>query len=301
MREEDQFLELSKLLSTLGPQYSEKAATALNWTREKIMRWTEMSVSEFADLVGLPEVLGITLGCLTDAKELLREAAILGHEETVIALLEGVSKVGGGHDVKQDIIEALHYGCFYGNEWVVGNCLAYVPVDAADIDGQTGLHKAACQGNYSVAAALLEFGADLDKRDKWENTPLDTAIHRHYPETIRLFMTHRGALVASSRPTVEVPLTGISSLKDLKVDKHIGMNATIVDFYIETNIEGDTVEEHRLKQKPVEALIWDEEIGSDASNDMTSGEASPDPDFKWIHLPANNVRNLPAYIYIGTN
>lgn len=298
MREEDPSPELSQLLLTLGPQYSEVAAAALNWTREKIMKWTGMGASEFADLVGLPEVLkGITLGRLTDAKELLKEAAILGHEETVITLLEKMSKVKDEHDVKQDIIEAFHYGCFYGNEWVVRNCLAYVPVDAADIDGQTGLHKAARQGYSWVAAALLEFGADLDKRDKWGNTPLDDAIYRDYPETIRLFMTHRGALVASSRPTVEVPLTGISSLKDRKVGKHIGMNATIVDFYIETNMEGDTVEEHRLEQKPVEALIWDEEIGSDASDDMTSGEASPDPDFKWIHLPANNVRNRPAYIY----
>jgi hypothetical protein len=62
-----------------------------------------MCVAEFADLVGLSTglkeveaLLGVDLGKLTDVKELLKEAAILGHVETTRMLLEKMSKVKDG-------------------------------------------------------------------------------------------------------------------------------------------------------------------------------------------------------------
>jgi hypothetical protein len=39
------------------------------------------------------------------------------------------------------------------------------------------------------------------------------------------------------------------------------------------------------------------EMSSGAPGDMTSREAYPDPDFKWIHLPANNVRSFSTFIF----
>jgi ankyrin repeat protein len=88
-------------------------------------------------------------------------------------LLEKMSKVKDGDDLEMDVIEAFHYGCFYGNEWVVRLCLEHISdVDRAGTYSETGLHKAALQGRKWVAAALLEFDADLDKRDV--RTPLST-------------------------------------------------------------------------------------------------------------------------------
>lgn len=288
----------------ISPKYEEKAMGALNWTREKIMKWTGMGVAEFADLLGVPKI--VDWSNLTDAKALLKEAAILGHEGTVRMLLEKRGKVKDGDDVNPDVIEAFHYACFYGNEWIVRLCLDYVPhVNALDAEGRTGLHKAAQKGRECVIAALLECGADLDKRDMYGNTPLDEALAQNHDTVIRLFMRRRGALVASSKRTSEAPLAAIRSAKNPTFNRFTGMNATIVDFYVDTSTKGDEVEEHRVERKAVETLIWDDELGSDTSSDMISGEASsdmtsgenyPDPDFKWIHLPANNVSILHVIV-----
>ncbi|XP_074578171.1 serine/threonine-protein kinase VIK-like [Curcuma longa] len=48
-------------------------------------------------------------------------------------------------------------------------------VSALDYDRRTPLHVAALQGWIDVAKCLLEFGADVNAQDRWNNTPLADA------------------------------------------------------------------------------------------------------------------------------
>ena len=286
--EENTSSELNALLSKVGAKYGEKAVEILDWTREKVMKWTGMGVTEFADLLGIPRF--VDWSHLTDAKELLKEAAILGHEGTVSMLLEKRGKIKGDDQLRPDVTEAFHYSCFHGNEWVVRLFSDHVlSVDVADDDGKTGLHKAARQGHERVAAALLEFGADLNKQDVWGSTPMDEALRGNHNSIVRLFMRHRGALVASSKPAADASLATFRPTEKPKLDRFIGMNATIVDFYVDRSDEGDDLEEHRVERTAVETLLWGDRLGSDTSSENSSSEEYPEPDFKWIHLPANNV------------
>lgn len=246
-----------------------------------------MSIPEFAELIGVPDWSN-----LTDAKELLKEAAILGHEDTVRMLLHKTNKEIDG-DVTA-VIEAFHYSCFYGNQWVARLCLDYLPeVDIADVHGRTGLHRAAQQGHEWVVAALLEYGANIDAQDMLGITPLDEALSHNREPIVRVFMRHRGALVASSKPNGERPLIAIRSVREIpSVEQYIGMDATIVEFYVDTSTEGNEIEEHRVERKAVESLIWGDRPSSDSDSRgsaINSEEAYPEPDFKWYHLPANNV------------
>jgi ankyrin repeat protein len=53
-------------------------------------------------------------------------------------------------------------------------------VGARDTDASTPLHCAAWKGHPEVATLLLEFGADVNaknKNDHWGNTPLHAAAH----------------------------------------------------------------------------------------------------------------------------
>ncbi|KAH8599991.1 hypothetical protein B0O99DRAFT_347159 [Bisporella sp. PMI_857] len=272
------------------------------------MKWTGIGVTEFADLIGVPRIFD--WGNLTDARELLKEAAILGHEATVRMLLGKGDQVKDKKTFEADVVQALHYSCFYDNEWVVRACLEYVSdVNAADVTGQTALHKAAQQGNEWVVAALLEFGADLDKRDILGITPLDAALAQGNDAVVRLFMKNRGALIASSKSTPDALLAPVYSVEAPALDRFTGMNATTVDFYVELSTEG--YEEHRVTQTAVETLVWGENFGrnddserrsksSHISSDLVPKAASVEPDFKWIHIPANNmlwVEALMAKLY----
>ncbi|KAK9847644.1 hypothetical protein WJX84_010180 [Apatococcus fuscideae] len=53
---------------------------------------------------------------------------------------------------------------------------AGAPVDAWDYDRRTALHCSAAEGNLAMVRLLVEDGnADVDCRDRWDNTPLDEA------------------------------------------------------------------------------------------------------------------------------
>lgn len=63
-------------------------------------------------------------------------------------------------------------------------------VNFRDIDYRTALHVAACQGYGDVAELLLEYGADVDPKDRWGSTPLADAIHYKNHDVIRLLEKH---------------------------------------------------------------------------------------------------------------
>ena len=49
------------------------------------------------------------------------------------------------------------------------------PINGSDMDGMTALHHAVSEGHGDVAVELMKAGAEADKRDSDERTPLDCA------------------------------------------------------------------------------------------------------------------------------
>jgi ankyrin repeat protein len=67
-------------------------------------------------------------------------------------------------------------------------------IDAVDDDGRTPLHRAIDLGAEDLAAFLVSAGADVNRRDRWGNTPLWRAVY-HAPgtEAIVDLLLERGA------------------------------------------------------------------------------------------------------------
>ncbi|RDW72868.1 hypothetical protein BP6252_06775 [Coleophoma cylindrospora] len=257
--DEDPPPDFYEILSKIGPRYSHKIMSTLKWTREKITKWAGISVNEFADLVGVP--ISLDWNNLTDADVLLNNAAILGHETTVQMLLEarGPLEENAQKDEENIVMQnAMRNACAYGNVGVARLFLSReVSVNSADSTGKTALHKAAGKGHSDVVVVLLEFNADIYARDQNGNTGLDTAIAGNFEDVIRVFMEHQGALVVSSVSKLE-SAPQVTDFEDtLDEDIWTGMEATVIDFFIDNSVETDIVEEHRIRQLPVETLIWD--------------------------------------------
>jgi CRP-like cAMP-binding protein len=103
----------------------------------------------------------------------LYEAAKNGHESTITELLK--------HDAKLCLDESqaassLCQVVFNGDILTLRRLLqAHIQVNASDYDGRSAAHIAASEGNVAALKVMVEFGADLTLKDRWNNTVLDDA------------------------------------------------------------------------------------------------------------------------------
>ncbi|CAL9038738.1 unnamed protein product [Musa banksii] len=65
-------------------------------------------------------------------------------------------------------------------------------VNARDYDSRTPLHVAALHGWINVTGCLLEYGADVNAQDRWNNTPLADAEGAKQHGMIELLKAHGG-------------------------------------------------------------------------------------------------------------
>jgi CRP-like cAMP-binding protein len=103
----------------------------------------------------------------------LYEAARNGHESTVDVLLEH------GAELCMSEGQAASTLCqivFDGDILKLRRLMkAKIQVNAGDYDGRTAAHIAAAEGNVAALKALVEFGADLELKDRWNNSIRDEA------------------------------------------------------------------------------------------------------------------------------
>jgi ankyrin repeat protein len=127
----------------------------------------------------------------------LYEAAKNGHESTMKVLLKH------GADLCMDESQAASTLCqavFDGDILTLRRLLkARILVDAGDYDRRTAVHIAAAEGNVAALKVLVEFGADLTVRDRWNNTIDDEAERANAGHVIEYLKTLKSSRQAHAR------------------------------------------------------------------------------------------------------
>jgi CRP-like cAMP-binding protein len=98
----------------------------------------------------------------------LYEAVKGNHQECMKILL----KFGGSLCLAEDAAATKLCQCVFDGDIMMLSrlCKAGINVDAGDYDRRRALHIAASEGNMAAVRVLVEFGADLSVKDRWNQT-----------------------------------------------------------------------------------------------------------------------------------
>ncbi|KAE8443266.1 hypothetical protein EG329_002054 [Mollisiaceae sp. DMI_Dod_QoI] len=161
----------------------------------------------------------------------------------------------------------LHNACEIGSEKIVRILLnANSDVNAKLLNGMTALHIAAQGGHLEVVKCLLERPeVKRTVRDSFGSTPF-----------LRAAQNKRKDIVALLAPF------NYHSMSEDALGACNGFNATIVDF-------GNFRNENRVKKYTVFELLYARDPVNERKPKLTVLPNDKASDFRWIHLPANNM------------
>ncbi|KAJ5581706.1 hypothetical protein N7535_000326 [Penicillium sp. DV-2018c] len=171
---------------------------------------------------------------------------------------------------------ALHYACDKGREAIVRILLSNgAQVNAQLLNGVTSLHLAAQGGHREVVECLLE-RPDLKRRvrDNFGSTPFLRAAQFKRKDIVLLL----------------APFNNVESLSEDVKEASAAFDATVVDF-------GNFHNENRVKRMSVFNLLYGRDQENPRKQAVTTVPAdSRATDFRWIHLPANNMAWVEALL-----
>jgi ankyrin repeat protein/Mg2+ and Co2+ transporter CorA len=170
----------------------------------------------------------------------------------------------------------LHNACDKGDEAILRILLAHkASVNAQLLNGVTGLHLAAQGGHREVVECLLERG-DLKRRvrDNFGSTPFLRAAQFKRKDIVLLL----------------APFNNVESLSEDAKGACSAFDATVVDF-------GNFHNENRVKRISVYDLLYGKDKENPRKQAFTTLPVdSRATDFRWIHLPANNMAWVEALL-----
>lgn len=155
-------------------------------------------------------------------------------------------------------------------------------VNARTSSGMTALHWAAENGHLKVVQRILKVNKALkNPKDGFDSTPLSRAGQHGHQEIIQELRPHifGGALSLNARDACE------------------RFNAAIVDFYFDDK----TAVRNIVRRKSVWECLYGTDSKDPTGRTFTITTSLKDikprsPDFRWIHLPANNTAWAEALI-----
>lgn len=196
----------------------------------------------------------------------LHLAAAHGREVLVKILLENGAEVQAKSDGRWT---SLHSACTNGSRPLIQTLLdAEAHVNSELLNGRTPLHIAAEFGNKDAVECLLKHRqCKRDVKDRFGTTPLLMAAQHGRKEIAELL----------------APWNHLDDLSRDEIEASRQFNATIVDF-------GNFKNENRVLRRSVFELLYARD-----PHDRTKHSISTLPknvkatNFRWIHLPANNI------------
>ncbi|KAN0112774.1 ankyrin repeat containing protein [Hyaloscypha variabilis] len=225
----------------------------------------------------------------------------------------------------------LYLAAILGNQLMVELLVEFnANIEALNLKTRTtALHAAVSKRHIQVARFLLRHGANVDSRDQAGATPLCIAVRRgdlksaevllQYGANKKIRLPEGGRTVEdlaagdnsmidmlNTAPLLEGPpilppkVNGKFSLPVVEDEPNIlkacfGFEATIVDFYIDDR-------ERRIQvSSSVHELLYGRGPKEILSSERKSKMVGRQPDFRWYHLPANNmawINDLVARHYL---
>jgi FOG: Ankyrin repeat len=170
----------------------------------------------------------------------------------------------------------LHNACDKGCEEIVRILVSEgAHINAQLLNGITPLHLAAQGGHKEVVECLLE-KPELKRRvrDNFGSTPFLRAAQFKRKDIVLLL----------------APFNNVESLSDDVKEACAAFDATVVDF-------GNFHNENRVKRMSVFNLLYGRDRENPRKQAVTTVPAdSRGADFRWIHLPANNMAWVEALL-----
>ncbi|KAJ5774761.1 hypothetical protein N7457_009657 [Penicillium paradoxum] len=206
-------------------------------------------------------------------KTALHIAAAHDREDIVQLLLSHNADVNAASDGGWT---PLHNACDKGCESIVRILLGEgAQINAQLLNGVTPLHLAAQGGHREVVQCLLE-RPDLKRRvrDNFGSTPFLRAAQFKRKDVVLLL----------------APFNNVGSLSEDVKEACRAFDATVVDF-------GNFHNENRVKRMSVFNLLYGRDRENPRKQAVTTMPAdSRGADFRWIHLPANNMAWVEALL-----
>ena len=158
-------------------------------------------------------------------------------------------------------------------------------VGAADYDGRTALHLAACEGHVETVKYLLSMGADYKSTDRFGNTPLEDAVRHHFErpssaQLVQAALREKGASLMKCNTEYSTAMCDCAARGDLKrltvlcdngVDVAIGDYDKRTPLHLSACNNQTSVMEFLLKQPTVQVNAVDR-FGGTALDDAIRHE-----------------------------
>ncbi|RDL32991.1 Ankyrin repeat-containing protein [Venustampulla echinocandica] len=169
----------------------------------------------------------------------------------------------------------LHNACKIGSLNIVRILIAAgADINGKLLTGMSPLHLAAEGGHISVVQCLLDC-KDIKRaaRDTFGSTPFLRAAQNKRKDIVNLL----------------APFNNIGTLSEDALGACNGFNATIVDF-------GNFHNENRVQRKTVFELLYARDSVNSRKPAMNIRPTDKAANFRWIHLPANNMAWVEALL-----
>ncbi len=200
-----------------------------------------------------------------------------GHKDTIEFLIEkGVLRA------TEDCMPALHYAAKKGHNDTVELLLTTkgLDVNAIDRDGRTALHWASLGGHIDIVECLVEHGANVAEKDKYNYTLLHWAAQGGHAGVVKYLVEHGANVNAKSK-------YGITALHWASLGGHIDTARYLMDHDAKINALDDhdkTPLYLAAKGGYVEAVKCLVEYGGKVSIKTKSGKTALHAAAKGVHV-----------------